>query len=169
MLPLPPTLLLAWKCIKHWSRAQQIRKVLQVVMGRLLFCQKLGGGISPPPLLTPLVYRGSPPYEHFGTWKKPCYMKFVLVGLYYGPLLQGVSYWNVLFELTLTDRNMQARICLKVVLITWVWGICVSSTSFQKNYIGWPQQPPTEKVLKFNMIFHDSTQKNSNVQPSWSC
>ena len=28
------------------------------------------------------LYRGSPPYAHFGTWKKPCYMKFVLVGLY---------------------------------------------------------------------------------------
>ena len=38
-------------------------------------------------------------------------------------------------------------------------GICVSSTSFQKNYIGWPQQPPTEKVQKFNLIFHASTQK----------
>ena len=37
--------------------------------------------------------------------------------------------------------------------------ICVSSTSFQKNDIGWPQQPPTENVLKFNMIFHDHTQK----------
>jgi hypothetical protein len=35
--------------------------------------------------------------------------------------------------------------------------ICVSSTSFQKISIGWPQQPPTEKVLKFNLIFHDST------------
>ena len=23
---------------------------------------------------------------------------------------------------------------------------CVSSTSFQKNDIGWPQQPPTERV-----------------------
>ena len=23
-------------------------------------------------------------------------------------------------------------------------------------YIGWPQQPPTEKLLEFNMIFHDS-------------
>ena len=32
-------------------------------------------------------YRGSPPYTHFGTWKKPCYMKLVLVGLYCGPLL----------------------------------------------------------------------------------
>ena len=32
-------------------------------------------------------YRGSPPYAYFGTWKKPCYMKLVLVGLYCGPLL----------------------------------------------------------------------------------
>ena len=23
---------------------------------------------------------------------------------------------------------------------------CVSSTNFQKNYIGWPKQPPTERV-----------------------
>ena len=37
--------------------------------------------------------------------------------------------------------------------------ICASSTSFQNNSIGWPQQPPTEKVLKFNSIFHDSTPK----------
>ena len=36
--------------------------------------------------------------------------------------------------------------------------IWVSSTSFQKISIGWPQQPPTEKVLEFNWIFHDSTQ-----------
>ena len=34
---------------------------------------------------------------------------------------------------------------------------CVSSTSFQKSNIGWPQQPSTEKLLKFNQIFHDST------------
>ena len=37
--------------------------------------------------------------------------------------------------------------------------ICVSSTSSQKNDIGWPQQPLTEKVLKLNMIFHDPTPK----------
>ena len=34
----------------------------------------------------------------------------------------------------------------------------VSSTSFQKSNIGWPQQPPTKKFLKLNMIFHDSTE-----------
>ena len=37
--------------------------------------------------------------------------------------------------------------------------ICVSSTSFQKYDIDWPQQPPIEMVLKFKMIFLDSTQK----------
>ena len=36
--------------------------------------------------------------------------------------------------------------------------ICVSSNSFQKSSIDWPQQPSTEKVLEFNGIFHDSTQ-----------
>ena len=38
--------------------------------------------------------------------------------------------------------------------------ICVSSTTFQKNDIGWPQQPPTKNVLIFNRIFHDSTKKS---------
>ena len=33
----------------------------------------------------------------------------------------------------------------------------VSSTCFQKSNISWPQQPPTKKVLKFNVTFHDST------------
>ena len=37
-------------------------------------------------------------------------------------------------------------------------GICVSYTSFLKSNICWPQQPQTEKVLKFKMkIFCDST------------
>ena len=35
--------------------------------------------------------------------------------------------------------------------------ICVSSTSFKKSNIGWPQQPQTEKDLKFKMVFCDST------------
>ena len=30
---------------------------------------------------------GPRPYAFFRTWKKPCYMKLVLVGLYCGPLL----------------------------------------------------------------------------------
>ena len=67
----------------------------------------------------------------------------------------------------------------ELVKTTWPWGIegsifffkleglvasggldsWVSSTCFQKSNIGWPQQPPTEKVLKFNMTFHDSTKK----------
>ena len=34
-------------------------------------------------------------------------------------------------------------------------------TSFQKSNIGWPQQPPIEKVYKFKIILHDSTKKYS--------
>ena len=35
-----------------------------------------------------------------------------------------------------------------ISLSAWLRGlpICVSSTSFQKNSMGWPQQPLTEKV-----------------------
>ena len=61
---------------------------------------------------------------------------------------------------------------MKVSVYSWGLGIWVSSTSFQKSNIGWPQQPPTEKVLKFNMSFHDSvkkvfskTSKYSNITP----
>ena len=45
-------------------------------------------------------------------------------------------------------------------LAAWSWGlpICVSPTTFQKSSIGWPQQPLAEKMLKFNLILHDSTQ-----------
>ena len=35
--------------------------------------------------------------------------------------------------------------------------ILIIGTNFQKSSLGWPQQPPTEKVLKFHIIFHDST------------
>ena len=54
----------------------------------------------------------------------------------------------------------QIKICkldfLKVSVYSWGWGIWVSSTRFKKSNIGWPQQPLTEKVLKFNIGFHDS-------------
>ena len=39
------------------------------------------------------------------------------------------------------------------------YDFCVSLTSFQKSNIGWPQKPPTEKLLKFILIFHDCTKK----------
>ena len=42
-------------------------------------------------------------------------------------------------------------------LNAWGYDILKFETSFQKNYIGWPQQPSTEKEQKFKIIFHDST------------
>ena len=46
-----------------------------------------------------------------------------------------------------------------MVLECWDREFLGTTTIFQKNNISWPQQPPTEKVLNFNMIFHDSTKK----------
>ena len=46
------------------------------------------------------------------------------------------------------------------IVISGSLNIWFSSTSFWKSKIGWPQEPLTEKVLKFNLIFHDSTPKN---------
>ena len=40
---------------------------------------------------------------------------------------------------------------------TRVHDILIFATSFQKSNIGWPQQPQTEKLLKSNLILHDST------------
>ena len=37
-----------------------------------------------------------------------------------------------------------------------VWAFEFHQPVFLKSNIGWPQQPPTEEVLKFNMSFHDS-------------
>jgi hypothetical protein len=36
---------------------------------------------------------------------------------------------------------------------------CVSFTNLKKSNIGWPQQPPREKLSKLNLIFHDSIKK----------
>ena len=33
--------------------------------------------------------------------------------------IQGISHWTGLYELALTDRNMQVKSCLKVVLESW--------------------------------------------------
>ena len=51
---------------------------------------------------------------------------------------------------------------------------CASSTSSQKSNIGWPQQPPTEKLLRFNLTFLDSTKKivfqniKNNIKINWN-
>ena len=74
-------------------------------------------------------------------------------------IIQGVSHWNVSFEMPLRDRNMWVRFSLKVSVYSWGWEIWDSSTSFQKNNIGWPQQPLRGKKLKFKMGFHDSVKK----------
>ena len=70
----------------------------------------------------------------------PCILSISKKKLTVPRKLQGISYWNWFYELTLRDRNMQARICLKVFLKSWGLDILVSSTSLHKSNIGWSQQ-----------------------------
>ena len=60
-------------------------------------------------------------------------------------------------KFALSGRRINNFIVLWCPVASGGLDFCVSSTSFQKNDIPWPQQPPTEKLLKFNIIFHDST------------
>ena len=59
--------------------------------------------------------------------------------------------------MALRGRRIENFLELWWLVASGVVGIWVSSTSFQKSNIGWPQQPPTKKVVNFNMIFHEST------------
>ena len=63
-------------------------------------------------------------------------------------LIQGVRGQSVFFNWALTERNKQVRLYLKGVLKSWDMEILIVRTDFQKIIIGWPQQPPTEKVQK---------------------
>ena len=62
--------------------------------------------------------------------------------------------------MALRDRRINNFVQLWCIVASRGLEICVSSTSFQKDYIGLPQQPQTGGVLRFNTIFHDSTPKN---------
>jgi hypothetical protein len=57
----------------------------------------------------------------------------------------------------LRDRMINVYLKFGCLVASGGVDIWVSSICFQKSNIDWPQQPPTEKVLEFNIIFHDST------------
>ena len=56
------------------------------------------------------------------------------------------------FNLALTERNMQVKFDLK--LSVYSLGLEIWPLSFKFNFglMGWPQQPPRERVPKFNKI-----------------
>ena len=65
----------------------------------------------------------------------------------------------------LRGRRINNFIELWCVVGSGDFKILVLSTSFQKSNIGWPEQPPTKKVLKLNLVFHDSTEKCFSSKP----
>ena len=74
--------------------------------------------------------------------------------------VQGISYWSVKSNSALRGRSINHFIDLWFIVGSGGLEIWVSSTSFQKSNIYWPQQPLTEKVLVVNLTFHDSTPKH---------
>ena len=72
-------------------------------------------------------------------------------------LLQGVSTrYDILWSPRWPTKN-DFQVQKKVAAHLGDGDIWVLSIFFQKSNIGWPQQPPTEMVPIFNLIFYDST------------
>ena len=75
---------------------------------------------------------------------------------YWSPIsLRAVLHWRVQSKLALTGRRIDDFSELWWLVVSGGSYIWVSSTSFKKKW----QQPPIKKLLKFDMIFPDSTKK----------
>ena len=73
-------------------------------------------------------------------------------------LIQGISHWSVTSKSALRGRRIHNFIELWCLVGSRGLDIWVSSTSFQKNNIGWPLQPLTVRVsaISENWIFDDT-------------
>jgi hypothetical protein len=63
--------------------------------------------------------------------------------------VQGISHWTGRYELALTDRNMQVKSCLNIVLEFWDWNFFINILGFQKSNKSWPQPPPIKKGIRY--------------------
>jgi hypothetical protein len=64
----------------------------------------------------------------------------------YIKVVQGVSHWNEQSNLALTGIKIDNFIDIMCSTNAWGYDILTFVTIFQKSNIGWPQQPPTERV-----------------------
>ena len=67
--------------------------------------------------------------------------------------LQGVPVHKDKFKIRITVGLSYIRKHSWWLACSPIFSIWVSSKKFQKSDIGWPRQPPTENMLRFNMIF----------------
>ena len=64
--------------------------------------------------------------------------------------IQGISHWTVLYELALTDKNVQVKSCLKVVLESWDDKFLTESRMSMKNLdFWWFIQPKGASISHF--------------------
>ena len=63
--------------------------------------------------------------------------------------IQGVSHWNGQSKLALTDRDMHANKCLKVVLKSWDYAFFGTAASFYENVYFAPSIGPDDSNPEF--------------------
>ena len=61
-------------------------------------------------------------------------------------VVQGLSTGFDIFWRPRRPSENNFQVIMKISVCFWGLGFWVSSTNFQKNNKGWPQQPPTERV-----------------------
>ena len=72
--------------------------------------------------------------------------------MYITYLLHSVRGQNGFFNLVLTERNMQVKFDLKLSMYSLDLDIWSLSFKFNFGLMGWPPQPPRERVPKINKI-----------------
>ena len=68
--------------------------------------------------------------------------------------IHSVRRQSVFFNLTLTERNMQIKFYLKLSVYSLDLDIWPLTFEFNFGLIGWPPQPPRERVPKINKILY---------------
>ena len=66
--------------------------------------------------------------------------------------IHSVRGQSVFFNLALTERNKQVKFDLKLFVYSLGVDIWLLSFKFSFGIMGWPPQPPRERVLKINKI-----------------
>ena len=80
--------------------------------------------------------------------------------------IQGVSYWSMQSKSALRDRRFHNFIKLWCLVGSRGLEIWVASISFQKSNIGWPHQPPTERVSVKLDFWWSISQKGTGISHS---
>ena len=116
--------------------------------------------------------------RHCKVWPWPQFHSFATIVVFYNDhyrqlydirAMQGISVQNVKYKFIIKAGLSYIRKHSRWLACCHISTIWVSSKKNQKSNIGWPQQPPTEKIpnVSKNWIFHDPFHKKGPVLAFW--